>query len=350
MRTAFVPAGTVTSVPAKPVSVWPTATVWPNGNFSMGLTRAVPPGERFYEDEGEGLPDWFLLPDPGQGEAQPLILSNASISRTSAKRRAKGLSGITTLGQQMVRNGAYVLERDYGRDDLVMATLTLPTLPKEARVRLHSQWGVLTNRLVEYLTRRLEAAARPAAIVGCVEVQTARLQRYEEGYLHLHVVYPAHSNAPGRRWVVESDEIRAWWKSAIERFAEVSLSCYPRVETAIVRKSAEKYLGKYLSKGGGAIEEFIESEGEESCPSQWWFMSKPLKDVIKAETLSGEQVGVLVESLICGALEGCDLSPFEWVRHVDAPVGDKLMTVGWVGRLTGDTRRDLVVLMSGLMA
>jgi hypothetical protein len=124
----------------------------------------------------------------------------------------------------------------------------------------------------------------------------------------------------------------------------VSLSCYPRVQTSPIELSAEKYLGKYLSKGGGLIDDFIAAEGAESCPTAWWFMSQAMNDAVTSETAKGLDVGVLLDALVTSAFEDNSLDAFEWIRAVDMEVEGKRKTIGWCGRLrpgVGDDIRRL---------
>lgn len=347
-RSPFNPVGRVQSLNVAPVSYWPTGKVWPNGNFTLGVTKQVEASEGLlWPDSGWEAPEWMLLPDP-EGSESGLTLSNGSISHKAAKRSRKGLKGISGYGQQMLRSAAYLVERDYGKDDLCFATLTLPRLPADARRRLQANWATLLNRFVQFVLRKLQEAGRPLKVFGCVEVQSQRLEKFSEGYLHLHAIWPSHSNQPDRVWAVTWKELASWWKSAIERFAKVSLTSYPRVQTSPIELSCEKYLGKYLSKGGGLIEKFIDSEGEDSCPTAWWFMSAKMKLQIADETVSGTDVGVLLDSLVQSAFEGSNLDAFDWVRHVDMQVGRVRKTVGWCGRLTRCTATDIAQLVKAM--
>lgn len=348
MRSPFDRPDSARSLGVAPVKFEPVGRVWPNGNFSMGFRKSTATADNIlWEDGGYTLPDWVYVP-PAEGEAGSLTSSNALISEIGSVRARKGLNGISGYGQQMLRSAAYMVERDYGKSDLCFATLTLPTMPDYARRRLQSNWAKLLNELVKFLSRRLASAGRPSKVFGCVEVQSGRLERYREGYLHLHAVWPAHSNQSGKVWAVEWSDLRAWWKAAVERFSGYSLDIMPRVELAPIKQSAEHYLGKYLSKGGGLIEAFIEAEGEESCPTAWWFMSAPMKQAIASETVSGGNVGVLLECLVRSSLEDSDLRSFEWLRHVDLEVGGRLKTVGWCGRLTRSTADDILAMMEPL--
>jgi hypothetical protein len=245
----------------------------------------------------------------------------------------------------MIRSGAFLLEDRLGKEDVVMITLTVPTLSREGRLAVAENWGSLVNRLVQYLSRELSSQGRPAAVVGCVEVQTARLEKYRQAYLHLHLVCPAHSNK-GRYWAIEAGALRAWWKAALERVTKTTLPNPPRVETAIVEKSVEAYLAKYMSKGTGEeLEAFVADLGEDSIPGQWWFCSAPMRQRIVAETYHGPNCGALLEAQIQHLLELGSGEGFEYIRHVDRKVGKSLVTCGWVGKLSPGLRQDLTSML-----
>lgn len=341
--------------------------IWPNGEFSLGyvsegeevfpcddrpLRECQPPVEpddvgwcseqlEAFEEEAEG-PD-FLNADPG---SRSVTLSDAYNSHKPPPRAAYGLKGLSAKGRKMIRNGAYLLEKVLGKEDCTMITLTVPTLEKAARVVVAKKWGVLTNRLVQYLTRELLSQGRKPAIIGCVEIQTGRLAKYGQGYLHLHLICPAHSNA-GRFWAIEASALRAWWAEALERVIGHSLPHLPRVETAIVTKSVEAYLAKYLSKGTGEeLAAFVADVGEECLPGQWWFCSAPMREAIVEKTISGRNCGALLESMIEHLLEQGTGEGFVYIRHVDRTIGNQPVTCGWIGRLTPELRSELELILA----
>jgi hypothetical protein len=344
----------------------PVGRIWPNGEFTLGYgvegeegTRAEEwswtGGHRGLTEEEldvrlECLDGWLdavaaVYSVSARLACLHLTLSDTPNSHRSVPRPKYGLKGLTGKGRKMIRSGAYLLEKKLGKDDVVMITLTVPTLSRPERIAVAKQWGHLTNRLVQYLSRALEQQGRPAAIIGCVEVQTGRLKKYSEGYLHLHLVCPAHSNA-GRTWAIDASDLRSWWKAAIERVTKTTLAHLPRVETAIVEKSVEAYLAKYLSKGSDeGMAEFVDDLGEECVPGQWWFCSAPMRDAIRKNTLSGDNCGALLESLVEHLLEMGTGEGFEYIRHVDRLVDGKLKTCGWVGRLTPETRAEIELML-----
>lgn len=324
--------------------------IWPNGNFSVGLGPAGQKALEMCGDSESGLARWG--DNPGLGAAvAALTSSNALNSHTPIPDRPqRGLKGITALGQQMLRSGCYLLERDYGNQDLCFATLTVPTLPKGARFLLAQNWSELVRQLLQWVSRKLMQSGRPTKICGCTEVQSRRLEASGEAYLHLHLVWPAHSNCAGRRWVVEWEEMRDWWEKALVRFSCCELPHHPRVELAPVKKSAERYMGKYLSKGSGeCLDRFIADLGEGSVPPAWWFMTADLRYQVKDETVRGPNTGTMLHAVVQQALEEGDLGDFEWVRPVFIEYGDSTLHIGWCGRLAPWARADLQSLLAPLM-
>jgi len=325
--------------------------IWPNGNFSLGVG---PVGSLAHDLVEEGEVNLASMPSANalQAAVAALTSSNALNSHTPENEPAqRGLKGITSLGQQMLRSACYILERDYGNSDLCFATLTVPSLPQDARVRLAQAWPELVRQLLQWVSRKLIAAGRPTKACGCTEIQTARLSNRGEGYLHLHVLWPSHSNAAARLWAVEWEEIRDWWERALVRFAGCELPHHPRVQTSPVEKSAERYMGKYLSKGSGeALDEFIADLGEDSVPPAWWFMTAELRQQVKAETASGPNTGTLLNAFIQQALEDADLRGLVWLKPVMMTFTDRPVHIGWCGRLEPDCRDDLLCLLAPLMA
>jgi len=323
--------------------------IWPNGNFSLGTG---PVGQAALEDDGAD--EIGLARFGGSGDlaasVAALTSSNALNSHSPESEPAqRGLKGITSLGQQMLRSACYLLERDYGNSDLCFATLTVPTLSQPARVRLAQNWPELVRQFLQFVSRRLAIAGRPTKVAGCTEIQTARLQARREGYLHLHAVWPSHSNAAAQLWAVEWADLREWWERALVRFSGERLPHHPRVEVAPVKKSAERYMGKYLSKGSGeGLKAFIADLGEEAVPPTWWFMTADMRHQVKSETAHGPNTGTILHAVIQTALEDGDLTIFEWVRPVMIQFTDRPVHIGWCGRLRAGTRDDLLTLLGPL--
>lgn len=326
----------------------PSGQVWPNGEFGLGYYNEIE--EVTWEEENGWYttPDLSGDPDYAPKQPDPLTLSDVSNShKPPGPGPGKyGLNGLTGYGAKMVRNGCYLLEQKLGRKDCFMWTFTVPTLGKPGRVELAKNWGKLTNRLVQYLARELGKSGRPPAIVGCTEIQTGRLEKYRQGYLHLHLICPGHSNNGGR-YALDASEVRSWFHSALQRFSGQSNLPLPRVQVEPVRKSAEGYMAKYLSKGsGGELAGFIEDLGVESVPGQWWFASSAVKAKIKEAKRSGRNTGIVLEAVIQTAFEDHNLAVFEYIRHAEIQHDGRWITIGWYGKLRQDVADDLIKFLT----
>lgn len=320
----------------------PSGTLWPNGEFGLGYANDLEHHETRNEwDWTDYCPvDESATPPPGIESA--LILSDPSNSR---RRGLKGLSG---YGARTLRSGAFLMEKKLGKDDVAFWTLTVPTLSLEARKTVAREWPDLVHRLMGQMSRMLERSGRSPAILGCTEIQSGRLEKYKEGYLHLHLICPLHANTAGLH-AIEVDELRDWWKRAVERKIRMPLAQTPRVQVEAVRESVEAYLGKYLSKGDGdALEGFIEDLGEESVPATWWHATMLVKNVVKERTTRGGNTGAILEALIQQSFEDGNFEAFEFIRHVDLLWDGKEFTVGWYGKLRDDVSRDLQDMLAPL--
>lgn len=355
-------ADLVGSYRAKNPRYRPMGRMWPNGEFSLGYAvdgvattdeentsffrggRFMSAGE--LDERLTGMEE--LLAEQArfysmtaQAGIVGLTLSNALNSHERSEPVKYGLHGITGHGAKMLRSSCWLLEECLGKDDVVMVTLTVPTLVQESRQILAQRWGRVVNRLVQYLSRELLSAGRTPVIAGCVEIQSMRLEKYQQGYLHLHLVCPKWSNNGGG-FAVKAGALRTWWKAEIERTIGCQLTVLPRVETAQVYSSVEGYLGKYLSKGGGdELAAFIGDLGESAVPGQWWFMSSRMRDVVKSRTAQGANVGAVLDALVNHLLDQGTGEGFEYIRHIDCDFSGHPVTVGWVGRLSPELAAEL---------
>lgn len=327
---------------------YPSATVWPNKEFGLGFTTR----------ELAECSDITNLPEVLEPKGPSACELSLGYYREAFERQANPPSldgclesthalpkGITSYGQHMVRSGAYLLERCLLKGDVAFLTLTVPPLDAEARRTLALNWGKLTNRLVQQLSRCLQRAGRKPTLIGVTEIQSGRLSRYSEGYLHLHIAHPKFSKG-GTALAVDVKEIRAWWKQAIERFAGSTDIADPICWATTVEKSVEGYLGKYLSKGSAeSMKGFVEDLGADATPAQWWFCSAPMREAIKGKTVKGEFVGEVLTYLIAYHRRHEDSGLFSYLERVSSEPEGKGFTVGWYGKLTdvgADTVRKLV--------
>lgn len=317
----------------------PKGTIWPNGQFSLG-----------YQFRTEGIParvseEWAWLPGGGSGSnlVSTLKFSQAPIAAPveAQKKRGKyGRGGITTYGSRMVKNCAFLMEERFGVKGLAFWTWTVPPLSEEGRALLASKWGEVVRQLYQWLKRSLVKSGVRPLIVGVTEIQTKRLELYGEAYLHHHAVIPAF--VPGsKRFSVDVFGARAFFKNLIERIVGHSLSWTPRVNAQIVRKSAESYLGKYLSKGPGDIETASKDLGEESIPGQWWNVTAEARSMVQKRVRRGESPGREIDLLFSLVVEDESYEFPGVIFPILLRRGEDTFVAGCYGRLFGEARQRL---------
>lgn len=253
--------------------------IWPNGEFSIWeekKTLAVePPPKR---------PDYLglsLLPN-----SHKIALGLADPPK---ERAARGHRGITRHGARTVRNGAFLLEEAKKKENLSFLTFTLPHVGEVAEYDAAREWAEIVRILLQSIGRLLKAAGLPATYVGCTEIQEGRWARYGGLPLHLHLV--VQGRKPGESWAISSDQFRALWRRAVVQrcpvFAEANFKA--SVDTQRVKSSASGYLGKYMSKGPGAIERMLKKDPGLAglLPSSWWCCSLNLRRAIGRRIAGG---------------------------------------------------------------
>lgn len=221
-----------------------------------------------------------------QGEGEPIESTSAAISHTPRSR--KGSMGITTRSGRVLRFGAGTIERRAGSPtNLSFLTLTLPAMSEDAWERVCIGWGDIVRTFVQWLTRKLKAKGLPALIVGCIELQTKRAARSGEPALHIHAVFQ------GRRkkqsWAVTPLQCRNAWKRAVTAKSKEPLDFSNTENLVQVRKSASRYLAKYLSKGGGEWRRLVAPRYADLHPCSWTFTPDSIKKDFARSTWTGDE-------------------------------------------------------------
>lgn len=335
----------------------PCGRLWPNGELSLGFARKKrddtppvparsPDCKWTAEDVRHGA--WVIeVRLMARAVALAAILGSASFRiglsmvRNPHKRRGKyGLKGITGYGKKMVRSGAVLLQRRYGRGNLSFLTLTVPELSVNELGLIARSWGSLINRLMQFLQRLLESQGLPGRIVSVTELQPKRLLSGSLGCLHVHAVFQGRH---GKRsaWILKPQEVRAWWLSALGRVIGRTVSSDSVENLQRVRKNADGYLGKYMSKGSEGAKKLSEMFGPEVVPGQWWNMDKGTRSWVKTETLSGSVASSYIESLIESHFDGDWLRPDVWIQAHYREYDGRLVLSGYSGRLSREQYIDL---------
>ena len=115
----------------------------------------------------------------------------------------------------------------------------------------------------------------------------------------------------------------------------------PRIEAKVLRKSAGKYISKYLTKGSGDMESIVADLGESAVPGQQWGMSGPMRDMVKAACTEGFRLGAWLQTLADEIVGGGDVPGYWALIRVD--VGGRELTVGWAGSIPDENREELLL-------
>lgn len=195
-------------------------------------------------------------------------------------RERYGLKGITRKGRDTLEGGAFLMERLYGKEHLSFVTLTIPALPVEEQASVHENFASILNSFTSWFRMRAQRAAIPLDFLYAVEVQEERFAKTGLPILHVHFLCVGRHRR--KTWFISHDEWQSAWRRALAKFAP-SVG-RPRVECAPVKKSAEGYLGKYLSKGSAAVQSVVDAGYRDWLPKQWWGCSRSLKAKVAAAT------------------------------------------------------------------
>lgn len=260
-------------------------------------------------------------------------------------RARKGLNGISSYGARMVRNACYVMEQRYGKDRLGLLTPTLPNIPEYLYVWTY-QWDELMRKLTQEIVRELERKGAPLDYVGVDELHPNRSIDVGWGVPHSHFLIPVwdgKSYLPDRKreFYISANKFRTIWYriliNEVKAFGVFSPEIKmpnARIEVKTIKKSAEGYLGKYLSKGKKALQELRDAGVDLSAlPAHWWHCANELRKEIKGEI---QRVPVQVMDRL---IEGKDLVKEKiayYVRAIKKEIDGQDRLLGWVFKLLPD--------------
>lgn len=267
----------------------------------------------------------------------PLTLSNehnfTEQSRPTEKRRRYGLNGITRKGRDTVEGAAHILEREYGKRRLSFVTLTVPELSLEGHAELHQHWSKALNQFLNWYRERCRVNGWPAEYVYVSEIQEKRYERTGLPVLHVHLVWVGRDRG---HWYFEHSDVQEAWGRCIERWSGEPLPLPPRVSLERIKKSAEGYLGKYMSKGAKAVQSVADAGMEDWLPKQWWGCDRKLKGKVKkAETVVSE-----APEPVCDLFNSPPDGMWQYLKKVKVEFSDQgELTVAISGKLTPAARK-----------
>lgn len=313
--------------------------LWPNGEFGLGFQKRSQMTHKVKEEvsvfENPTKPEMLAYACrqairqrwcDETGNSLPSLGLSPHVK--SHKRQKRGLKGISSYGRKMVRSGAYLLQKRYGRNRLSFLTLTLPSVSVEQSYEISRNWSEIVRKFLQSLGRLLRRRSMPATVVGCTEIQESRLESSGVLGLHLHLVFVGRSARSG--WVVSYKEARKLWKRELDRVLGEDLNCDSTENMERVKKDAEQYLGKYMSKGLSSVQSLVNQGLGDVLPSSWWCMTMELRRwiALSMRRLEGEGASLFVR------LVEIDAEVFLYHKPVEITMGDgEKLKVGYFGKL-----------------
>lgn len=287
-------------------------------------------------------PDGYVK-EPMYREEQPeeLGLSIVQNCRSEDKKRY-GLRGISAAGRSRVYEGAYLLQRRYGRR-LGFYTLTCPFTDVRDIYLYNQNISYILRSYFEELKRVYNRLEIPFSYVAVLEYQDGRYQESGIPALHIHYVLPCYR--PDRReFVLTADDLRSLWGRVVARVVCADVSVASSIDAQVVKTSASHYLAKYLGKGGATVE-YLSTTCPDQVPGRWWSMSRNLRECIKKNTivLSDALCRVFMYESQTFAERGIEFVFFTpvyaCIRSVDTQVGvyGVLKATSGIGKFVSDS-------------
>ncbi|MBE9197179.1 hypothetical protein IQ219_18145 [Synechocystis sp. LEGE 06083] len=327
------------------------------------IQRAIALGIRIeqLEDRIRTEPgDWILASDPLpdtitatdlEGSYQTDRIDPRQLCQKRRKR--KGIKGITSYGARMVRSACHILQQYFSRNRLGFLTLTLPDHPDYLSIWV-CQWAEIVRKFTQELKRELERQGAPSHVIAVTEIQTARSKFAGFPIPHLHACYVAwdgktyikgaKNTLGGRKkqHYISHAKMQAIFArvlaNEVERMAGEVINpneLNPRVEVKAVRKSAEGYLGKYMSKGGKDVRRFTEADPKRTdLPTHWWHCSKELRKIVLG--LVTELPSTLIELIVTQSDDLQATGIVQYMRTITRVVNDKERILAWAFRFAPD--------------
>ncbi len=294
-----------------------SARLYPNGEFGIGYVprekksieekrqeRGIVQGYQTFE---EGRPHFLETGEILFDTTDMVTLVEPRLDITpelSQPPLRYGLKGITGYGRRCVRNIGYLMQEEFGKRRLSMATLTIPSLPPVQMQCIAENWAKIQKKFFQECKRRYERLKLPWRYVAVTEIQPKRWVERQEVGLHLHFLFPSFRVYKRGMFSLPHEWARKTWKRIIENTLnhispsgdEPAVIPLPIYDCEPVRKDAVGYLAKYMSKGCDLIETVAEVAGDEYLPKQWWSADSVSKKKLKSSII--QSGGSMAEFLL----------------------------------------------------
>lgn len=240
--------------------------------------------------------NWLIL---GSSSARILTEPKTSRKRCPAMTRSMGRN---------IRSACYMLEHKYTKSLLSFLTLTLPSLSKSDLGIICDNWDTCVHNFFKWLRTKTEAHGFPLEYVYCTEVQSKRLHNRGEYAPHLHIVFRGREKKKSP-WAISPKMARKAWGRILRSFVSEPFDDSALENLQVIRKSASRYLAKYLSKSKTGDTQSDVCSDTPQIKTHWGGISRRLRQEL-------EQAKVY----ICGrTYKG--YSAYEILHAIDGAVG-----------------------------
>ncbi len=278
--------------------------LWPNGEFSLGLSKPVKSHKP---------------PNP-------------------SSRRERSGKAQTTYSKKMVRNCVAKLERDCGKQNLAFATYTLPHLSGGDMARVRENFPTVCHQLKQMIERDLLRAGLKPEVVYVIEIQEERYRKTGEVVPHIHAVFQSRKSRY-HPYTISRQRNTQLWNRAVSNVLgrDIEIPSGARIEQ--VKKSAERYMSKYMSKGGQLAKQLADEGKMNLLPKAWWGATFSLRRWVKANIkLFSEKSEEFIKDNYRQFAQDLKNSPFSWlyvhlVEVFEAHSEEVEMPVAVVGKI-----------------
>lgn len=321
----------------------PAGKIWPDGQFTLGYAPCGGLERELTVSEwaAQSVAHLGLSIASNSHKTEGMFIEEYGCAR-DATGPGRGSNGITSYGRRLLSNAVSFLQRRHGRARLSFVTLTLPAVSYEESWLLSSCWSQVVRVFFQKLGRRQVKRGIPPHYASCTEIQPERCDREGHPALHLHFVMVGKArNEKG--WAFTPTEVRELWRSVVEPYltTECDWSAVENIQQ--VKRNAAAYLSKYLSKGGAMPPAPPPSGTGWGLPKTWYNISQKLRrHIVDSVRRSPELMALLEHAVKIGVTGG-------GFHYLTAGVIPEANTPGphyYVGRLTGDFMRELLLMWS----
>lgn len=231
----------------------------------------------------------------------------------AASSRHRGGKPQTSYSKRMVRNCIAKLERDHGKHNLAFATYTFPDVPHYELEVIRQELPEINRQLMQAVKRELENAGIEARIVYVNEPHQERYEKTGEVIPHIHMVFQSRKSRY-HDYAIPKERNTEIWQRVVSNVLGREIQIPYGADIQTVKKSAERYLSKYMSKGSKLAQDIKEKNLAHQLPKSWWGATLSLRDWVKANVkILSESTKNYLRDNYKKFQNNLDQSPFSWL-------------------------------------